>query len=253
MLIIVSIEPTSIMKKCTLTVLTFLLFFSCNKDEDPRPENPADSPYEVIIDPNDFVGTDITGNDFLPLVAMKTYTYEGTNEDNEKVKVEEAYLEETKVVMGVTCRVVHAREWVNDELVEDTFDWYAQDKQGNVWYFGEDTKELEGGQVVSTGGSWEAGVDGALPGVIMPANLIPGMWYRQEYYQGEAEDVGQILGLNKSVTVAFGTFDNCLLTAEWSLLEPGIVEHKYYAPGVGLVKVEVVKGETGHEELVSIK
>ena len=242
------------MTKFILIPLTVFLLASCDdEDEDPRPENPADTPYEVNINPDDFVNTNITGNDFFPLVALKTYTYEGTDEDNESVTVEEAYLDETKVVMGVTCRVVRAREWVDDELVEDTFDWYAQDHHGNVWYFGEDTKEYEDGSVVSSEGSWEAGVDGALPGLIMPASLIPGLWYRQEYYKGHAEDVGQIVGLDRSVTVPYGTFDNCLQTAEWNLLEPGVVEYKYYAPGVGLVKVEAAKGEEGHEDLVSVE
>ncbi len=241
------------MKKLTMAFLAICFFTACNKEDDPlRPENPADSPYEVNIDPNDFVSTDIAGNDFFPLLPLKTYSYEGKDEDNKKVKVEEDFLNETKVVMGVTCRVVHAREWIEDVLTEDTFDWYAQDKQGNVWYFGEATEEIENGKVVSTSGSWEAGVDGALPGVIMPANLFPGLWYRQEYYKGEAEDAAQVLSLNKTITVSFGTFNNCLQTAEWNLLEPGVVEHKYYASGVGLVKVEAVKGSRGNEDLFSV-
>lgn len=234
-------------------LLAMSLFAACNDDDEPQPENPANMPYELTIDPADFVTDNIVGNDYFPLVPDKTRTYAGTNEKNETVRVEEAYLNETKIVMGVTCRVVRAREWINDELVEDTYDWYAQDNQGNVWYFGEDTKEYDGGQVVSTKGSWEAGMDGALPGIIMPAHLLPGLWYRQEYYKGEAEDVGQILSLDRSVTVPFGTFENCLLTAEWNLLEPGVVEHKYYAAGVGLIKVEAGKGDQGYEDLESIE
>lgn len=241
------------MRRTIVALLTLSFVASCNEEEDPRPENPANTPYHVEIDPNDFVSADMSGNDYFPLIPLKTYTYEGVDEDNESVRVEEAYLDETKVVMGVTCRVVRAREWINDALVEDTFDWYAQDIHGNVWYFGEDTKEIEDGEVVSTEGSWEAGVDGALPGIIMHANPIPGVWYRQEYFKGEAEDVAQILSLHESVSVSFGTFADCLQTAEWNVLEPGVVEHKFYAPGIGLVKVETVKGETGHEDLTSIE
>ena len=106
--------------------------------------------------------------------------------------------------------------------------------------------------VISSEGSWEAGVDGALPGIIMLANPIPGMWYRQEYYANVAEDVAQVLSLDESVTVTYGIFNNCLQTAEWSPLETGIVEHKYYAAEIGLVKVLAVKGESGFEELVQI-
>jgi hypothetical protein len=149
--------------------------------------------------------------------------------------------------------VVRAREYEDDELVEDTYDWYAQDLKGNVWYFGEASQEIEGGAVVSTEGSWEAGVDGALPGIIMLANALPGMWYRQEYYENQAEDVAQVLNLNESLVVSFGSFTNCLQTAEWNLLEPGVVEHKFYAKGVGLLKAVAVKGEAGFEELVSIE
>ncbi len=148
---------------------------------------------------------------------------------------------------------MNAREYVDGELIEDTDDWYAQDKEGNMWYFGEDSREIEDGEVVSTAGSWEAGVDGALPGLIMLANPIPGIWYRQEYYAGEAEDVGQVLSLYESVNVSYGSFTNCLQVAEWNLLEPGIVEHKFYATGVGLLKAVAVKGESGYEDLVDIE
>jgi hypothetical protein len=97
-------------------------------------------------------------------------------------------------------------------LAEETLDWYAQDQAGNVWYFGEDSKEIENGTVVSTKGSWEAGVDGAKPGVVMQANPQIGVSYRQEYYYGEAEDMAEVLSLSESVSVAFGSYQNCLKT-----------------------------------------
>ena len=122
-----------------------------------------------------------------------------------------------------------------------------------MWYFGEASKEIENGNVVGTGGSWEAGEDGALPGIIMLADPLPGMWYRQEYYEGEAEDVAQILSLDYTTTVPFGSYTSCLQTAEWNLLEPGVVEHKIYTAGVGLLEAIAVKGESGFEELVAIE
>jgi hypothetical protein len=135
--------------------------------------------------------------------------------------------------MGVECVVVNDKAWENGKLIERTYDWHAQDKEGNVWYFGEDTKEYENGKVVSTKGSWEAGVDGAKPGIIMQAHPKVGQSYRQEYYKGEAEDMAKVINLNESVTVPYGSFDHVLVTKEWTPLEPSYAEHKYYAPGVG--------------------
>jgi len=230
-----------------------LLMMSCEDGAtDPEPENPLDMPYSVVIDTADFEDSNITGNAFFPLTPGTTFVYEGEDEDGLSVRVEEEYTANTKVIMGVTCVVVNAREYEEGSLVEDTFDWYAQDKQGNVWYFGEDSREIENGQIVSTAGSWEAGVEGALPGIVMLANPIEGLWYRQEYWEGEAEDVAQVLSLNETVPVPYGTFNNCLQTAEWNPLEPGIVEHKFYASGVGLLRAVAVKGESGFENLVEI-
>jgi len=216
------------------------------------PTNPADMPYEVSISPADFIDSNITGNTFFPINAGQTYIYEGENEEGIPVRVEEKYTDQTRSIMGITCVVVEFREYEDGELIEETFDWYAQDIDGNVWYFGEDVMDYEGGEPVGTSGSWEAGVDGALPGIIMPANPIEGFWYRQEHYEGEAEDVAQVLSLNETVTVAYGTFSNCLQTAEWTPLEPGIVAHKYYAPGVGMVRDVTVQDSSGFENLVEI-
>jgi hypothetical protein len=122
-----------------------------------------------------------------------------------------------------------------------------------VWYFGEDTKEYENGEVVSTSGSWEAGVDGALPGIIMKAVPQVGDSYRQEYYAGEAEDMAEVLSLSETAAVASGSYENLLKTKEWTPLEPGLLEHKYYAAGIGMVLEVVVEGGSGRIELVSIE
>ena len=139
------------------------------------------------------------------------------------------------------------RDTVSEDglLVEDTFDWYAQDADGNVWYLGEETAEFEDGQLASREGSFEAGVDGALPGVVMPADPTAGLEYRQEYYAGEAEDNGAVLATGQQVEVPQGHFDDALLTADTNALEPEVLEYKLYAPDVGLVLTLDVSGGAG--------
>ncbi|HKG25053.1 MAG TPA: hypothetical protein VKB09_05350, partial [Thermomicrobiales bacterium] len=181
-----------------------------------------------------------------------TFVYEGTS-DGESEHNEVAVTTETKTIFGVRCVEVRDTVSVEGELTEETLDWYAQDKDGNVWYFGEDSKSYENGKVASTEGSWEAGVDGAQPGIIMPAEPKVGDEYRQEYYAGEAEDMAAVLQLGGSVTVPYGTFDDVLVTKEWSPLEPDVVEHKTYAPGVGLILAESVQGEQERLELVDVR
>jgi hypothetical protein len=136
------------------------------------------------------------------------------------------------------------------ELVEDTRDWYAQDVAGNVWYLGEETAEYENGEVVTTAGSWEAGVDGALPGIVMLADPRVGDVYRQEFYEGEAEDVGMVVALTGEVSVEAGTWsgEDVLVTEDWTPLEPGVREQKTYALGVGVVHEVQIEG--GDDEVV---
>jgi hypothetical protein len=235
-----------------IVIVAVIIAASCSEQQDPIPENPANMPYNADIDPDDFVSGDFTGNDFFPLIAGRTVIFEGAD-GSTSIRVLEEYTSDTKVIMGVTCMIVRAREYEDDELIEDTYDWYAQDNAGNVWYFGEVSQEIEDGEIVSMDGSWEAGVDGALPGIIMLANPIAGLWYRQEYFKGEAEDVAQVLSLSTTVTVPFGTYNNCLQTAEWSLLEPKTVEHKFYASGVGMIRAVKVKGGSEYEDLIEVE
>ena len=191
-------------------------------------------------------------NPYFPLPPGTTFHYTGetdgipSTDDMEVTK-------QKKVILGVSCTVVHDRVYTNGVVSEDTLDWYAQDTSGNVWYFGEDTKELDSnGNVISTEGSWQAGVNGAQQGVIMEAHPKVGDRYQQEFAAGVAQDMAQVLGLNKSTCVMYGCFDDLLLTKEWSPLEKGVTEHKYYAPNVGNILVDVVKGGDEHSELVSI-
>jgi len=237
-------------------MLTLLLSSAaCLKDNPCGPDdtNPADMPYTVTINPSDFHTENITGNTYFPIIPGLTMVYRGQDEDGLQVDIEEVATGETKVILGVTCAVVKFQEWVDGELVEVAWDWYALNKDGNVWYFGEDVDNYKNGLLKDHGGAWEAGKDGALPGILMLADPEVGVWYRQEYYKGEAEDVAQVLQKGLTVTTPAGTFENCLKTAEWSPLEPGVVEHKYYAPGIGTVKIEAVEGDSGYEELVSIR
>ena len=197
------------------------------------------------IDPKDFTTT--IDNPFFPLVPGTTYIYEGTKEGSPLRDVFEV-TDRTKMIMGVKCREILDRVYVDGALEEDTLDWFAQDDDGNVWYFGENTKELDAdGNVVSTEGSWEAGVDGALPGILMEAHPRVGDTYRQEFAEGVAEDMATVLALNKTVKVPFGNFKGCLETKEFTPLEPGQFEHKYYAAGIGFIRSVLVKG--GKEEL----
>jgi hypothetical protein len=156
----------------------------------------------------------------------------------------------TKTIMGIEARVVHDVVTEDGDLVEDTFDWYAQDADGNIWYLGEDTREYENGKVKTTEGSWEAGVDGAQAGIVVPAAPRVGLTYRQEYYSGEAEDRGEILSLNEKATVPFGSFEQVLMTKDTTPLDPKVLEHKFYARGVGPVLAVSVSGGSDREELV---
>jgi hypothetical protein len=196
-------------------------------------------PYSVSVHPSDFVaGVD---NPFFPLVPGATLVYDTqvlAPAEHDVVVV----TNETKVVLGVECTVVRDTVSVNGEVTEDTFDWYAQDIHGNVWYMGEDSTSYSNGVVTSKGGSWEAGVDGAQPGIIMLADPLSGVTYRQEYKAGEAEDMGTVMTPGETVTVPAGDFTSCIRTKDWSPLEPNDVSYKYYAPGVGLVLETLLDG-----------
>jgi hypothetical protein len=197
-----------------------------------------DDAYQPPIDPAKF--RTVVDNPFFPLVPGTTFNYveiKGKWTNANEVTV----MQGTKVVMGVRCTIVRDVVRWGDAIREDTFDWYAQDEQGNVWYFGEETKEYESDGTVNTDGSWEGGVNGAMPGVIMPASPAPGEPYRQEYSH-DAMDMGQVVAVNESVTVPFGSYAGCVKTKDWSLLENG-QENKWYAKGVGFIRAEADDGE----------
>jgi hypothetical protein len=205
----------------------------------------------VELDPADFVKR--IDNPLWPMRRGSRWVYRETDADGATSRIEVTVTDQQKSVLGIEATVVHDVVTEDGELKEDTYDWYAQDKDGNVWYLGEDTKEYDRGKVVSTKGSWEAGVDGAQAGVIMPGHAEVGMKYRQEYYEGEAEDNAEVLSLDEQVDVSFGMFDGALKTKETTPLQPDIVEHKYYVRGIGLVLAVGVSGGRSREELLRFR
>jgi len=206
---------------------------------------------QVELDPADFT-VDID-NPYWPMLPGTRWTYRELDPVDGEVTVVVTVTSETKTIAnGIEALVVRDTVSRGGELIEDTFDWYAQDADGAIWYLGEDTAEFEDGEIVSRDGSFEAGVDGALPGIAIPADPAPGMAYRQEYYAGEAEDSGAVLSVTELVEVPYGSFTDALLTRDTNALEPDVAEYKLYAPGVGPVLTLDVAGGAGREELVDV-
>jgi hypothetical protein len=207
--------------------------------------------YSVELDPAEF--TSVVDNPYLPMLPGTRWVYESTDVDGETERIVVEVLDETRSVMGVEAIVVHDVVEVDGEVIEDTYDWFAQDAAGNVWYFGEDTTAYEDG-VADTSGAWEAGVDGALPGIVMLADpAVSDTGYRQEYFPGEAEDMGQVIAVGGSVSVPVGDFEDVVVTRDWTPLEADVVEEKTYAPAVGFVREIKTAGEGTGEEAVLVE
>jgi hypothetical protein len=216
----------------------------------PLPAFGPGSSYHPVIHPADFSPT--VTNPYFPLRPGTSYLYAGTKDGKQALDVVQVS-QRTRWVAGVVTRVVNDRLFLDGVLEERTSDYYAQDRCGNVWYFGEDTAELDGtGRVVDTSGSFHAGVAGAQPGVYMQAHPQIGRWFRQEWYRGEAEDRFRALSLTASVTVPYGTFRTALRTEERTALEPGVIDNKYYVRGVGEVAELTVAGGAESLELVEV-
>jgi hypothetical protein len=203
------------------------------------------------LDPARFVQR--IDNPWWPMTPGTTWTYRETEPDGTVKRVVVTVTDDTKVIEGITATVVHDVVTEDGEVREDTYDWYAQDVDGNVWYLGEDTRELERGEVVSTEGSWEAGVDGAQAGIAVPGTPEVGLAYRQEHYAGHAEDEATVLSLDELVEVPEGSYTGALLTRDTTPLDPEISEHKLYAKGVGPVLAIGISGGADREELVRLE
>ena len=192
-------------------------------------------------------------NPWFPLEPGTTYSYRGVK-DGKPSRDVVTVTGQTVRIDGVPCVAVRDLLYESGRLAERTTDWYTQDRKGNVWYFGEATAELDAnGHVKSTEGSWRAGVDGAKPGIFVPADPKVGQTGQQEYYGGHAEDHFQVLSLHARVKVAFVSSANALLTKEWTPLEPDVLDHKFYVRGVGLVLEQSVKGPKERNELVDVR
>jgi hypothetical protein len=203
-------------------------------------------PYDPIINPTNFTTT--IDNFYFPLIPGTTFTYLSRNG---RIRDVFAVTHDTRVINRVTCVQVHDSVYTNDELTEDTLDFFAQDREGNVWYFGENTAEFENGLLATIEGSFLSGLNHDKAGIIMKAHPGPGDFYRQEFSLGNAEDYAETLNLNSRVVVPYGHFNNCLKSQETTPLEPDALEDKYYAPGVGnVLTVDLVTVE--RDELISI-
>ncbi|HEX4906420.1 MAG TPA: hypothetical protein VFU93_13270 [Acidimicrobiales bacterium] len=235
------------MRRALSLLLAVVALGACGGDDDKDIViDPGDGgDYEPALDANDVV--DVIDNPYLPLIVGSRWVYEG---DGERVEVE--VLAERRMVMGIEAVVVRDTVREDGEIVEDTHDWYTQDREGNVWYLGEEVQNFADGKLEDTDGSWEAGVDGALPGIVMLAHPEVDDAYRQEYWEGEAEDLGEVLRVGVSTKVRAGSYDDVVVTRDWNPLEPEVIEEKHYARGVGLIFEEHVRGEAGRIELVEV-
>jgi hypothetical protein len=236
------------------SLLAALTIASCGDDDEGEGTSGSELPQgsePVQLDPADFTAE--IDNPYWPMGVGSRWVYEEIDEEGVVQKVEVTVTEKTRqIANGIEARVVRDVVTENGEPIEVTDDWYAQDAEGNIWYLGEDTAEYENGKVVTRAGSFEAGVDGAQPGIIMPANPEVGMTYRQEYYEGEAEDKGEILSLDQQVAVPFGRFAETLMTRDTNPLEPKVNELKFYAEGVGpVLTLDIGTVGGGREELFS--
>jgi hypothetical protein len=204
------------------------------------------------LDPADF--TVAIDNPYWPMAPGSRWVYREYDAEGTEQRVVVTVTRRTKVIAnGIEARVVRDEVTENGVPVEVTDDWYAQDSEGNVWYLGEATTEYEDGKPVSTAGSFEAGVDGAQAGIVMPAEPKPGVSYRQEYYAGEAEDEARVVSLDEQAEVPYGHFAGVVMTRDVNPLEPEVLEFKFYAKGIGPVLAVGISGGSGREELVSFE
>lgn len=244
------------LRRLAVTVAAGLVLAACGDDGSTTATNDATTVPPVIdpgdggeyhpdIDPANFV--EAIDNPWLPLRPGNRWEYDET-EDGETAHIVVTVLDETRDVAGITATVVRDRETLDGVVQEDTYDWFAQDADGNVWYLGEDVDNYEDGELVDHDGSWETGVDGALPGIAMPADPQVGDAYRQEYYPGEAEDLGEVIATDGTTSGPTGDYTDLVVVREWNPLEPDKVEEKSYARGTGMVGGRLAAG--GESETV---
>ena len=258
--------------KIFLSILIMGMVSACQKEHSIPPQLTADLSSAVLSDTNSISGNmeskgrpvRLNADDFVsginnlyfPLKPGTIFKYKQFFRDGNDQGIENIQIEvtnNTKIIKGIICEIIHDQVFEKGILIEDTYDWYAQDKWGNVWYMGEDTKKLVEGNWITTG-SWEHGVNGAVAGIIMlghPEQHI-GELYPQEYLKDSAEDKARVISCNSTASIQFGTFTHCVVTEETTRLSPGVKEYKYYAPGIGNISTILNIGGLEHEELVGI-
>jgi len=227
-----------------------IMIAACQEEQGLSPKRQPDNSYDPEIRASNFVNSTTLDHLYFPMESGKTYIYGGATEEGPE-RLEVKRLPTARQVRGIDCAAVSEQVWLGGTLREVTEVWYARDNSGNVWRMGEKIDNYNAsGALINHNGSWEAGTDGAKPGLAMLASPQPGQAYRQEYYFNIAENEAEVLETGLSVTTPMGTFGNCLKIKEWSALEPDALEYKFYAPGIGLAKaVNVVD----NEELVLVE
>jgi hypothetical protein len=239
------------MRKASIMAVLLTLATGCGSTHSRSASSlaPVSGQYDPKVDAKNFVAN--VDNPLWPLEPGTAYHYEGVRGTTPQTD-EELVLHRTKRILGIGCTIVRDTVSEHGRPVERTLDYYAQDKQGNVWYLGEDSFELQNGRMTRASDSWLSGVAGAKPGIIMPADPRPGDRYRQEYYPpGQALDEAHVLGLRAAPKVPYRMFKQALVTSEFSPLEPQ-TEEKYYVRGVGEILERVVKGHHEEFRLVSV-
>lgn len=211
---------------------------------------PVTKPYNPDIDPAEFGGP--IDNPYLPLKPGTVFTYRGVGDDGKTRELNIVRVtRHRKRIMGIDATVVLDKVWSGGRPEEKTFDWYAQDRDGNVWYMGEDSYDRENGRWVRNDGSWTAGVGNGKPGVIMLAHPRRGDAYRQEYSPGHAVDQAKVLGRGGAVSTPFREFSRTLLTREFSTIDRQY-EKKWYARGIGVIQADAITKSREHSELISV-
>lgn len=235
---------------CAAALLATPAAASAGSSACPLPSFGPGAAYHPSIHPADFT-PDVT-NPWFPLSQGTTYLYTGAKDGKNALDVFQVS-RGTRMIDGVQTRMVNDRLFLDNVLEERTTDYYAQDRCGNVWYFGEDTATLDAaGNVVDRAGSFHAGEHGAQPGVFMQHDPQLGRRFRQEWAPGQAEDQYRALSTSTTISVRYGTFHNALRTTEKTDLEPGVIDNKYYARGLGEVEEVAVRGGTEKLTLVDV-
>jgi hypothetical protein len=230
-----------------ILALVSLLVAACGGSDEsslPTGSEPAN------LNPDDFV--EQIDNPYWPMAPGSRWVFTETDFEGGEQRIVITVTDRKKDIQGIQATVVRDTVTEDGELVEDTFDWFAQDKDGTLWYLGEDTTEYENGKAVTKEGSWETGVDGAEAGVFLPGDPEVGQTFRQEYRAGEAEDHAKILSLDERVEVPAGKYTGVLMTKDYTPLQPEALEHKFYAKGVGPVMLVGISGGKFLEELQSV-